>query len=314
MKKNYFPALILMGFVFGCKVLSKQETAGLQSLTKAMDTASILPSKFVCDYYGVAFETQQANYAVQLDNPKKIDDLDKLVAEESEADSIVKGYSSGYGVLKKYADLLLSLSDTAYLKAFSKQKDAFIPSFDTLIVNYNNYFPKNKLPVATLGSLIGKVVDEIGSRRIKYLQRKYLRQVVTEADTVVNTICRHYNIIDFYKNNKQLASLNTDIEQSYKAMLKYVALAKISDPFYFYKQCDPIYLTWKNKANVLTNFNIQTLNSMTNIAIAHTKFKKELYKKTSFKDFTISLQALYGSVNALQENYQKFRRNFSSLK
>ena len=151
---------------FGCRVLNKQESKDVQSLAKALNTGSDLPAKFAKQYYDISIETQQALKSHQKDLTLKIQSLDSLIALQNEADSIVKGYNSGFGILRKYADLLLALTDTSYSKELSKQKDAFIPAFDSLIVKYNTYTPKNKLPVNSLGGLVGKLIDEIGNRRI----------------------------------------------------------------------------------------------------------------------------------------------------
>jgi hypothetical protein len=313
MNKIYYGLFGIFLF-FGCRVLSKQESKGVQALAKALNTSGDLPANFAKQYYDLSFETLQASASHEKDPATKISVLNDQINLHKEADSIVKGYSSGFGILKKYADLLLALSDTGYLKEFTKQKDAFVPAFDSLIAKYNSYYPKQKLPVASLGGFAGKLIDELGSRRIRYLQHKYLKQLLNDADTIISHICKEYQILDFYKNNKQIESLNTDIELKYVDFMKFINLGSQSDPYSYYKFFDPIYLDWKNKVSTLGEFNTQTNATLAKLRVAHKQLINELDKKVSFKDFTKKLWDLYGSINSLEESYNKFKKDLTPSK
>jgi hypothetical protein len=315
MKKLSF-LLILVSVVSSCKVLSKQEVKSVQALSKAMTTSSKLPSDYTKQYYEVALESNQLLASVTTDPNIKIKTLKGLLADRLQADEIVKGYNSGFGILNKYAELLLAFSDdSTYQKDLSKQKDAFIPSFDTLVSKYNTYYPQNKIPVTSLGGLLSNIIQEVGSRRIRYLQRKYLKDMVSTADTIVAHICNQYNSIDFYKNNKQLTSLGTTLDQNYKTFMNYINIDAVnSNPYNYYKIYDPIYLDWKNKEAILNDLNVKNLKAMNEIKTSHQKLKELLYKKASLKELTISLKNLYASVNSLNESYLKFQKDLTPSK
>ncbi len=313
---RYFCFAILVSFVAGCKVLSKEETKSVQALSKAMTTGSSLPSDYTRQYYDVALESDQLLASIITNPPDKILKLKELIEDRAEADKIVKGYSAGYGILNKYAELLLALTDdTTYQNGLSKQKDAFIPSFDTLVSKYDTFNAANKLPVTSMGSLLSNIIQEIGSRRIKYLQRKYLKDLVTTADTIVAEICDQYKAMDFYKNDKQLASLGKILDESYKTFMNFVNLDSSSaGPYQYYKQYDPIYLDWKNKEVLLKELNEKNLKAIVAIKASHHALKQLLDKKATDKELASNLQGLYASVNSLKESYQKFNKDLTPSK
>lgn len=284
MIKEFFIYLLIFSFA-SCRVLNKVETAAVQSLVKALDTSTVLPGRFATEYYQITISTKRAIFALEKKSAQKIIDLDAMIAAQNQADSIINGYNSGFSILKKYGDLILSLTDTSYLKAFSKQKDAFIPSFDTLIVKYNSTFSQNQIPLS-LGGIVTKMVSEIGTRRINYLQRKYLKELVTTYNPIISSICDEYKIIDFYKNSKGLNFLNEDISDVYKNILDFSPEVDLNDFDKMYTIYDPIYLNWKNRATLLTQFNDQTLQAMSKLKRAHNQLSKELNKNIAINDFT----------------------------
>jgi hypothetical protein len=156
MIKEFFIYLLIFSFA-SCRVLNKVETAAVQSLVKALDTSTVLPGRFATEYYQITISTKRAICALEKKSAQKIIDLDAIIAAQNQADSIINGYNSGFSILKKYGDLILSLTDTSYLKAFSKQKDAFIPSFDTLIVKYNSTFSQNQIPLSSGNTIVKNI-------------------------------------------------------------------------------------------------------------------------------------------------------------
>ena len=307
----YFAVFVFL--ISGCKVLSKQESKSVQALAKAMTTSSNLPSEYTKQYYDIALESNQLLASIITKPSDKLTTLQGLIQDRLEADKIVKGYSAGYGVLGKYAELLLALTDDpAYQKELTKQKDAFIPSLDTLVSKYNTFNPANKIPMTSLGGLLSNIIQEVDSRRIKYLQRKYLKDLVSTADTIVAQICDQYKSMDFYKNDKQLASLSKDLDERYKIFMNYINLdINSANPYKYYKQYDPIYMDWKNKEVLLKELNQKNLRAITNIKTSHHTLKELLNKNASIKELSKNLQGLYASINTLKESYQKFSKDLT---
>lgn len=310
MTSRYVFYLLVIVAMSSCAVLNKQEKTSVQTLAKAMNTGADLPADFAKQYYDIAFENLQLTVSFITNPADKVQQLKQLDTTRREADSVIKLYASGFGILKKYADLILALTDTSFLNAFNREKDAFVPAFDSLIVKYNTYYPSNKLPVTSLGSFAGKVLEEIGSRRIRYLQRKYLKELVQNADSVVANICSQYKTLDFYIKSKQLKYLDKDVDANYNDFVKTMNDQGRKDAYNYYQFYDPIYLKWRNKISVLRQFNQQTVEAMGKIIISHKKLLLGLEKKQTFKDLFIAIKDLYGSVNSLKESYSKFEKDF----
>lgn len=311
---SIFCIFIVIATLYGCKVLSKQETKSVQALGKALNTGADAPSNFVKQYYQLSFETQLIRISNNEDPELKVNSLNMLLSKVNESDSIVKGYTAGFGILKKYAELLLALTDTGFLNELNRQKVAFIPAFDSLISKYNDYYPKNKLPIKSVGALAGELIDKVGTKRIGYLQRKYLKDLVTISDSVVSHICMQYPLIDFYKNQQQLKSLDETIRVNYKDFVKFINLGNNYDPYSYYKLYDPIFLDWKNKLMALNSLNTQTSITMVKIRKTHNQLKVDLYKKHSFKEFLQKLYDLYSSLNEIEESYKQIQNDLLKSK
>lgn len=312
---THFQFVTLFLILSGCKVLSKQETKSVQALSKAMAISSGMPSEYTRQYYNVALESNQLLISIIPTTPsEKIKELKGLIQDRIEADRIVKGYSSGYGVLNKYAELLLVLSnDSTYQKELTKQKDGFMPAFDTLVSRYNTFNPGNKIPVTSFGNILSNIIQEIGSRRIRYLQRKYLKDLISTADTFVAQICDQYISLDFDKNNKQVTSLSKTLDEHYRQFIIYINLdSSHSIPYNYFNIYDPIYIDWKTKEGLLKELNEKNRNTMTNLKSAHHKLKELLDKKATIKELAANLYNVYASVNSLKESYQKFQKDLTT--
>jgi hypothetical protein len=309
-------AVILLTFFTGCKVLSKNEANSVQGLAKAMSTSADFQSEFIKQYYGIALETSLLGKAATTNPADKISELNEQLNFQSQVDTVITGYTAGFGILKKYAQLLLALCDDTYLKELNKQNSSFVPAFDTLVARYNHFNPGHSLPVASSGGLVSSVIDQIGSHRIGRLQRKYLKVLIDTANPIIEQITDEYRNIDFYKNNENLKTLDNTIDHAYKNFVKQTSFNDSSrnQTFAYYTQYDPIYLNWKNKLLNLSAFNQQSTVSMAKVKLAHVKLKEQFHKKASRREFLNNVQDLYASINALYESYEKFSNDLSSSK
>lgn len=305
---------LLLVNLYACRVLSKSETASVASLAKAIDASATMPADFAKQYYGVLLDSKQALIAPVTDPVEKVTQLKELLDFRKLADSVVAHYTAGYGILKKYAQLMLAITDTSYLKELAKQKEAFTPALDSLVAKYNTYNKGQDLPVKSLGDLAAALIDKVGGRRLGYLQRKFLKGLVRDADTAIAQICDNYKKFDFYKNEKFISDLETTLDENYKKFLKLANTTSQDKVMNDLKVYDPLYLDWKNKEAALQEFNKQSQASIDKLRKAHAKLKQALDKNASFKDFVFNLKDLYGSVNSLSDSYKKFQKDFSLLK
>ena len=309
--------LLMIFALESCRVLSNAETQSTQALAKAMTNCSKLPAAYTKEYYDITLEISQFKAAAIKNPSEKIDALKEILTDRAQAETIVNGYSSGYDILKLYAGLLLAFTDeTEYQNNLTNQKNAFIPAFDSLTSKFNTLYPHNKIPITSLGALFTDIFQEVGSRRIRYLQRKYLKDLVENGNDLVSQICDHYNSSgNFYSSKHQLTGLDGDIDRTYKNFVKEVNLdSGNSNTYQFYTLYDPIFLNWKNKKNLINELYDLNARAFSQIKDSHQKLKELLEKKGTLGDLTASLNDLYSGLNTLNESYQKFQKNLTPLK
>jgi hypothetical protein len=229
----------------------------------------------------------------------------------------VNGYNSGYDILNLYASLLLAFTDESeYQNNLAKQKDEFIPAFDSLASKFNTLNPHNKIQINSIGILFSNIIQEVGSRRIRYLQRKYLKELVENGNDLVVQICDHYKTNGgIYNNKKQLADLDTEIDRTYKNFIKDVNLdTENTNTYRFYTLYDPIYLNWKNKKNLINDLYNLNAKAFSEIKNSHQKLKELLEQKATINDLTSSLNDLYAGLHILNESYKNFEKSLTPSK
>lgn len=179
--------------------------------------------------------------AIQLDLNDKLKFLD-----------MVDSFAYAYRIVGKYADLVRCLISESYLKDFTKNKNEWQSSFDGLVKSYNASCDK-RIPPATrippsVGSIAANIIKELGSSKIKSLQKKYLVTAVSTARKPFEGICDDFLNTDIPKIKKELVKLPDFINENYKDFLnnlKEYETKQGNSPYNYYKLYLPIYLNWQ---------------------------------------------------------------------
>lgn len=94
--------------------------------------------------------------------------------------SLVDSIADAHKIVSKYSEFLLALIDKNHLYSFTNHKKEWQASFDLLTSRYNSTSLKvnpkfNTIPPETSG-LVASIINEIGSKKIKSLQKKIFIQ------------------------------------------------------------------------------------------------------------------------------------------
>jgi hypothetical protein len=193
---------------------------------------------------GVIATNESASESIeilQLDLSDKIKFLD-----------MVDSFAYAYKIVGKYADLVHCLISQSYLKAFTKNKKEWQSSFDGLVTSYNAACAKRipqptKIPTS-VGSIAANIINELGSSKIKSLQKKYLKAAISTARESFEGICNDFLNTDIPKIQKELVELPLFVNENYKDFLnnlKAYESKQGNNPYNYYKSYLPIYLNWQ---------------------------------------------------------------------
>lgn len=179
--------------------------------------------------------------AIQLDLDDKLRFLD-----------MVDSFAYAYRIVGKYADMVRCLVSESYLKDFTKNKNEWQSSFDGLVKSYNASCEK-RMPPSTrippsVGSIAANIIKELGSSKIRSLQKKYLLEAVRTARKPFEGICDDFLNTDIPKIKKELVNLPEFINENYKDFLnnlKEYETKQGNSPYNYYKLYLPIYLNWQ---------------------------------------------------------------------
>lgn len=179
--------------------------------------------------------------ALQLDLSDKLKFLD-----------MVDSFAFAYRIVGKYADMVRCLVSESYLKEFTKNKKEWQSSFDGLVKTYNaasgkRIPPTTKIP-SSVGSIAADIIKELGSAKIKSLQKKYLKAAISTARNPFEGICDDFLNTDLPKIQKELVELPSFVNENYKDFLnnlKAYESKQGNSPYNYYRLYLPIYLNWQ---------------------------------------------------------------------
>jgi hypothetical protein len=308
-------ALILVLVAVGCKVITSKQAKSIQSLAAAMKTSVSAPGILTKQYYEINTDLQKLNVSFKTDTSSRIEFMQDVLDAEKQKDSIVKSYSSAYGILATYADLLLALTNDTAQAHLTKQNTAFVAAFDTAMVKYNGYTGGTKLPMS-LGGLVSAGIMALGTQRIKHLQRKYLLELIEQSDSLVGLICDNYTIIDHYKDSTRISINRETVQNSYiKFLTRLHAKPGNNLNFYnYYKDYDPLYYNWMYKLDILELLDKDNVAAFRKLKTAHATLLLDLHKKTTKSELLDRLKDLYGSVNGIVDKYNKLQKDLTPSK
>jgi hypothetical protein len=258
---NTFPTRTGIGIVVLCLLFS---CAGLKtSQLNAVEKYSIVTkgiSAIPPDVYNRVYQLRSQTQTLQLSGviatnesaKESIDALQLDLSDKLKFLDMVDSFAYAYRIVGKYADLVHCLISESYLKDFTKNKKEWQSSFDGLVTTYNAACAK-RIPQPTrippsVGNIAANIINELGSAKIKSLQKKYLKAAVSTARKPFEGICDDFLNTDIPKIEKELAELPSFVNENYKDFLnnlKAYETKQGNSPFNYYHSYLPIYLNWQ---------------------------------------------------------------------
>ena len=317
MRLLFFLLLLTTG-LFGCRVLSKSQKDAISNFSEMTKTISQVPNDIYSKYYDLEHEFRNLNDATLLlhdkDLGENIANLEKSLIIDSTDTKKIQQIKLQYGILNKFTTLLLALSNKASEDSFAKRKTEFISSFQSMRKTYNSIFPNDTIP-ASLGSLVGGIVQEIGNRSIRSLQRKYVIQLLSEAQQPFKSICDYY-VTTHSKNIARFADVGKEIATQYKSYLIQLKLDSFTTKNMALYQVTliPMYQRWRAQAELINELAKNAKTGMKGLENSYDTLLSSLQGKIKIKDWFNNLKPLYESYGNINDAYNAYEKDLDKIK
>jgi hypothetical protein len=248
--------VITICLLFSCVGLKTSQINAVEKYTIITKGVSAIPP----DVYNRVYQLRSQTQTLQLSGViatnesarESIDALQLDLSDKLKFLDMVDSFAYAYRIVGKYADLVHCLISESYLKDFTKNKREWQSSFDGLVTTYNAACAK-RIPQSTrippsVGSIAANIINELGSAKIRSLQKKYLKTAVSTARKPFEGICDDFLNTDIPKIEKELAELPLFVNENYKDFLnnlKAYETKQGNSPFNYYRSYLPIYLNWQ---------------------------------------------------------------------
>lgn len=240
--------------------------------------------------------------ALQLDLSEKLKFLD-----------MVDSFAYAYRIVGKYSDMVKCLVSESYLTEFTKNKKEWQVSFNGLVTAYNaasvkRMPPSTKIP-PSVGSIAADIIKELGSAKIKALQRKYLKAAIATAREPFEGICDDFLNTDIPKIKKELIELPRFIDENYKDFLnnlKAYETKQGNSPYNYYKNYLPIYLNWQVQLKELNTLVNQLQVCITSLRISYGVLYDYISETKPSKDIPAPIVQLENDYALLLSTIAKF--------
>lgn len=263
--------LFLSCILFSCSPIKQSQITAVEKYTIATKGISSIPSDVYFRVYQIRSQAQSLQLSgIIATNQSEKESINELLLDFNDKFKfldLVDSFSYAYKIVGNYAGLVHSLVNESYLKEFSKNSKQWQTSFDGLVATYNTACLKRVPPSIPIPTSVGKIataiISEMGSSKIKSLQKKYLKQAISTAKEPFIGICDDFLNIDIPKIRRELDGLPSYINENYKDFLNHVKFyeSKQGDnPYNYYRYYVPVYANWQLQLKEL-NILVDKLNT-----------------------------------------------------
>ena len=303
----------------GCSVMHNSQKEALAEFSHMSISVADVPGDIYAKYYELNHQYKILNSAADfMDAPNVNDAIKNLELKEKDMaidEAKIHAFDVQYEILKKFGSLLLAMTDKSHEDEFVKQKEEFATSFQLLRKKCNTLFPSINLQ-NSLGGLVAAVVQEIGTRSIQSLQRKYLNQLLKEAERPFIAIC------DFYidQHSKEIDQLCKNLpEETVQAYSTYLYNIKsdslLANNLLLYQdRLVPLYQSWQSKVKVILQLAKNQKESMQNLKEAYTALEKSLSTSATLKEMLPEISSLYNSYTNIRDAYACYAGEMKRIK
>ncbi|MBS1511937.1 MAG: hypothetical protein JST86_13905 [Bacteroidetes bacterium] len=247
---------VIICLLASCAGLKSAQLTAVEKYTVVTKGVSAIPP----DMYSRVYQLRSQTQTLQLSGviatnemaQESINALSSDLQDKLKFLDMVDSFAYAYRIVGNYADLVHCLISESYLKNFTKNKNEWQHNFDGLVTTYNaacvNRIPQSTQIPSSVGSIAANIINEMGAAKIKYLQKKYLRNAISTARSPFEGICDDFLNTDIPKIQKELTSLPVFIDENFKDFLnneRAYENKQGNNPYNYYKYYLPIYLNWQ---------------------------------------------------------------------
>ena len=302
--------IILLAFVFGlisCNTLHSGHNENLKAFAKSAKALCSVPGELYKDISEYRHQLKLIESSTIYSPDKIITRLDKLLDVKRQFDENAIQVQQSALLIESYAECLLALTDESN-KQFDEQSTELSLKLNAAVTSYNQGFKKN-VPV-NVGGFIGGVVKQIGSIKLKRLQKQYLKSFVDTGAYIINDICDYFTSSVAASLDNELSSLDrdfTNIMGTFYINVYEYQKAQNVNPFDYLKYYNPLYLDMKERLEDLHMLEQKTIASMQRIKDAHEKLRLALDMPPS-KELIAEIKELYIATAEVQTAYNKLKK------
>ena len=173
---------LMVALSFSCTVIKPNQVNIAENYATVVKGVSAVPENMYFRLYSLKAQSEQAQLSGLVSTTgaanEAIQYLDESFKNRIAFLNLVDSITEAYNIVRDYADLLLALVNESYLSRFIAQKSSWQLSFEKLTSKYFLTAGKvsNSFTPVSVGAsgLIGNILQEIGTTKIKSLQKKSL--------------------------------------------------------------------------------------------------------------------------------------------
>lgn len=227
--------------------------------------------------------------------------------------SLVDSIADAHKIVSKYSEFFLALIDKNHLYSFTNHKKEWQASFDLLTSRYNSTSLKvnpkfNTIPPETSG-LVASIINEIGSKKIKSLQKKYLFSAMAQGKELLKNIYSNFLHFDIPRLHAEMNEMPSYVKENYQDFLANLnAYEKNAgqNPYNYYKYYMPIYNNWQlqiREAGILIN---KMESCIKNLVASLDTFEQAMKENVSPDNLPTEIEKLNGSFADLKNTQARF--------
>lgn len=286
----------------GCATLTKSQVEAVNQFatmasTGGTYTENVLNEVIDNRYQSIILEQSAGvNPAATLSlNEATYKQLAKFYTDKQAELKPVRQIKASMNVLNEYALALKRLSSPDFATNAAQSASGLGESISDL---------STAIPVIpNVGSLLGKILTELGGRYIGQKQTKALKEFVNEGDTLIATLCRSNEALLRDKASVLIAQSEQTDSLSINALFDAVKTDRAAR-----YQAATLGAQLVAKYRHLSQLNTQSISALQQIRVTHAALKQALATKQTLSDISQQLLALHKAIRDLQATYKEIKR------
>lgn len=297
---------LLMLFCISCKTIFP-ENRNVKLFARSAKVISMVPGDLYQDVSNYRHQLKLVESSTIYAPDKIISRLNKILEVKNQFEQNAMQMSHSASLIESYADCLLALTDESYNKEISKEGQDLAEKLNGALSSYNQAFNKS-IPL-TVGNFIGGVVTQIGSAKLRQLQKKYLKSFVDTGSHIINVVCDYFATSVAGSLDSEMNSLDNQFHNImtsfYDNIYEYQKIRNVN-PFDYLNSYNPLYLEMKQKLDGLHHLQKTTIAAMHSIKQAHEKLRLSVNAGMS-SEMIPEIQELYTATGEVQRAYKRLK-------